>query len=223
MRRQPRRPALPVVLAALVALGFVATACSTPGDDRTDDAGAAAVTTEATSTLLIMGSAASIGDQLDEPLQDSWPRVFYREAFPRATVLVNAAGRSSTVLDAQRDQLPLAQELRPDVVAIWLGQADLVIGTPVALFETELATLVQRVRETGARVLLANLTAHGASAARTAAFNDAVADVARAQDATLVDLFHTRISTLATVNDTFAPDVAGHRAIARAFTDALKG
>ena len=53
---------------------------------------------------------------------------------------------------------PLAQEVKPQVVAVWLGIDDLAQHTPIDQFASELRDLIDELRATGAqRILVADL------------------------------------------------------------------
>jgi len=86
----------------------------------------------------------------------------------------------------------LASEVEPTLVTVWLSRDDLAAGTPVADYEAVLDDLVHVLGRGGkARVLVANAPeVTGVPAAAVAAYNDAIARVARAEGADLVDL-HT--------------------------------
>jgi hypothetical protein len=206
-------------LGALVALALLVTACgSDPGPSAAGARAATETTVERTQLLVTVGGSATFGDGLDESLRDGWPHVLHRTAFPRATVLVNAAVRRSTAREALEQQVPLVEELRPAVVAIWLGSVEVRSGSPVDEFAADLGAVVRRADATGARVLLANLP-RGPDL-DVDAYNAAIARIASAQDVALV-----RLDTLAIGNtgqSPFLPDREGHRAIAAAFADALR-
>ena len=120
-------------------------------------AGRSTVTVEATQTLLVLGTSATFGVGLEDSFQDAWPRIFFREAFARATVFFNGALVNSSAADAEVNQLPLVAAVSPSVVAIWFGADEASLGVPAAQFAADLADLVRRVRASGARVLLADL------------------------------------------------------------------
>jgi lysophospholipase L1-like esterase len=207
-----------IAVAVVVALALAAAGCGGGAPSR---ATGSTVAAERTNTLLIMGTSASLGDGLDDPvrLQDAWPRVFYRDAFPRATVLVNAAVLDGSTADALRDQVPLAEDVAPSVVAIWLGAVEASEKRPVNEFAADLNGVVRRTRATGARVLLADLPP--VAGIDVSAYNRVIARVAEDQGATLVPLHTQTISMLPGSGSTFLPDTAGHRVIARAFQAAL--
>src|SRR5207244_4254171 len=99
-----RRRLFPIVAALLSALALVA--CSRPAGPN----GASSATSSAPrrDVLVAIGSGATLGDGLDNPLRDSWPQVLYHDAFPRTTVLVNSANRSVTVERALGEAMSIA-------------------------------------------------------------------------------------------------------------------
>jgi hypothetical protein len=137
--------------------------------------------------LVAIGSAATfgIGLRIEDRLRDSWPQKLYHIAFARSTVLVNASEENATVSEAQSDQIPLALEERATVAVVWLGDDDLKLGEPATAFETDLDTLVARLRAVNVRVLIGNLPPSRSGAA---AYNDAIARVASSLGATVVDV-----------------------------------
>jgi lysophospholipase L1-like esterase len=203
---------------AAAALACCAAGCgSGGGGDGGSSAERPVVTVEPTQTLLVMGSSATFGVGLENAWQDAWPRIFYREAFPRATVFVNGALQDASIADAELHQLPLVGEVSPSVVAIWLGGVEVALGMPVAQFATELEGLVRQVRASGARVLLADLPR--SRAADVDPYNRAIARIASDDGATLVPLHAEAISSFDRSGS--VPDVAGNRTIAHAFERAL--
>ena len=116
--------------------------------------------------------------------------MLFRTALPRDTVFVNAAQEGATVAEAFREQVALASEVEPTLVTVWLSRDDLAAGTPVADYEAVLGDLVHDLGRDGkARVLVANAPeVTGVPAATVAAYNDAIARVAQAEHAELVDL-----------------------------------
>ena len=168
--------------------------------------------------LVTIGGDATFGDGLDDPLRDSWPQKLYHEAFPESTVLVNAANPGAvTVERATAAELPLALEEHATVVAVWLGDADLRAKLPVATFEANLNDLVESLRDSGARVLLGNIS----RALRGAAgYDDAIVSVARARGATLVDLA-SALSATPAVYPSSSVSATTSAEIADAFSAAL--
>lgn len=168
--------------------------------------------------LVTIGSDATFGDGLTNPLRDSWPQKLYHEAFPRSAVLVNASEEGAVTVDrAAAQQVPLAIEVQATVVAVWLGDADFIHLVPVATFESKLGRLVRRLRDSGARVLLGNLSRTPPGAA---AYDDAIASVARTDGATLVDVA-AALSATPNIAPSSPMDPKTSGKIARAFAAAL--
>jgi lysophospholipase L1-like esterase len=181
---------------------------------------AGAVNAKAT-TLLTIGGSATEGDGLPDRLHDAWPYLLWDQAFPVSTSLVNAALDDATIKNAQADQLPLAQEVKPQVVAVWLGIDDLAQHTPIDQFAAELRALIDELRATGAqRILVADLPdAFGAGAV---SYNTATRSVVQSTKATLVELEHAAISIAPSRGLADQPDAAAHRVVVSAFEQALK-
>src|SRR5207302_9004424 len=141
---------------ATIALLLVLGACSSarrPTVASTDNVGPA-------TTVLVMGGSATEGDGVADRLRDAWPYLVFHDAFPRSTSLINAALDNATITNAQANQLPLAQEVKPTTVLIWLGADNLTHRTPTSQFASALRTLLDEVRATGARqILVADLPA----------------------------------------------------------------
>jgi hypothetical protein len=201
---------------ALLGLVLAVTSCS----HASSRAGAPSPTSAApkVEVLVTIGSDATFGDGLQNPLADSWPQKLYHEAFPRSAVLVNASDRAVTVDRAAVLQVPLALQEHATVVAVWLGDTDLQQRLPAASFESNLDGVVEQLRDSGARVLLGNLSRERAGAS---AYDDAIARIARARGATLVDLAaalsaHPGIGPGSLVNPTTSGKIAEAFAVALA-------
>jgi acyl-CoA thioesterase-1 len=194
------------------------------------------------SVYVAVGASESVGVGADNPLTESWPQVLFRSAMPIGTVFYDVAAGGATVRDALADQLPRALELAPTVVTVWLNVNDLTAFVPVERYEQDLRTLVHGLRRGGrTRVLLANTPPLDAlpAAARlglpkpavadaVARYDDAIARVAAAEGAELVDLHTAGVTAVAdgtypslVSGDGFHPSTAGHAAVARAFARVL--
>lgn len=155
MRGQRRSAAPAVVWAwACAAVLVVATACGSSGDGTT---AAVATTTAPPETYVAVGGLETIGFGADSPVVEAWPQLLYRTALDRNTIFVNLATGVGLVQQAVEEQVPVALELRPTLVTVWLNVNDLLAGVPVATYEQQLTELVRALRQDGqARVLLAN-------------------------------------------------------------------
>jgi len=206
-----RGPARRWAAALVPALVLASAACS----GRAEDDVPAAAPDGPAEVYLAVGADATLGIGTEQPLVEEWPKVLFRTALPRDTVFVNAAEQGATVADASRGQVALAGEVGPTLVTVWLTRDDLAAGTPVADYEAALGDLVQVLGRGGkARVMVANAPeVTGVPAAAVAAYNDAIARVARAEDADLVDLHALGLGDVL--------DAADQARVAEAFAAAL--
>jgi len=169
-------------------------------------------------TVLLLGGRSSDGDGIADRLRDAWPyRVFH--ALPRTTVFVNNARDEATVAEALSEQVPLARDLKPDLVEVWLGADDVAAATPIPAFMRDLSRLIVMLRTAGAgRILVGDLPAAYGEA--TARYNDAIDQVVRDAGAELVPLSRARVD-LGSPREGRLPDAASQPVIAAAFTTAI--
>jgi acyl-CoA thioesterase-1 len=189
-----------------------------------------------------VGASESVGVGADNPVTESWPQVLFRTAMPIGTVFYDVAAAGATVREALADQVPRALELAPTVVTVWLNVNDITAFVPVERYEEDLRTLVHDLRRSGrTRVLLANTPPldelpalvrlhlpEPAVAQAVARYDDAIARVAAAEGADLVDLHAAGVTAIAdgtfpslVSGDGFHPSTPGHAAVARAFARVL--
>ncbi len=167
-------------------------------------------------TVLAIGGSATEGDGVRDRLQDAWPYIVFRDDLPALAAFVNGALDDATVAHALTTQAPLAKELKPEIVEIWLGADDLLAATPIPSFTLAFTRLVETLRADGAqRILVADLpTAYGALAAQ---YNVAIHSVITATHGELVSLATARVTLAPTDGLTPQPDEASHRLVAAAF------
>ncbi len=246
-QRRRRRPAPRVRLSVLLALPalLVAVAATAGCSDGAAVEAPPPAPAEAQQTYVAVGASETIGTGADRPLIEAWPHVLHRTALPTGTVFVSAGESGATVEDALEHQLPLALELRPTLVTVWLNVNDLLAGVPAATYESRLRELVEALRQGGrSRVLVANvppvehLPAYeevgidvvppDEVVALVDAYNGAVDRVARATGAEVVDLHGAGEAAVEAgtfddlvADDGFHPSTEGHARVAAAFADAL--
>jgi lysophospholipase L1-like esterase len=174
-----------------------------------------------TVTVLALGGSATEGDGVRNRLQQAWPYLVFHDALPLSAVLVNGALDHATVASAITSEAPLAAELKPDIVEVWLGADDLLAATPIPSFTVSFTKLVNALRTTATtRVLVGDLpAAYGSNAAH---YNDAIHAVVTDTHAELVPLAQTVITLVPTDGLAPQPDTASHRAIATAFETVIK-
>lgn len=149
---RPRSTARAVAWACAVLLAM-ATACGS-GDGGTT---AGTTTPVPPETYVAIGGSETVGMGADNPVVESWPQVLYRTALDRNTVFVNLAVGGASIQQALEEQVPMALELRPTLVTVWLNANDLLAGVPPAAYEQQLTELVRALGHDGrAHVLLAN-------------------------------------------------------------------
>jgi acyl-CoA thioesterase-1 len=205
-------------IATLVALTmFFATAC-TSGTRSNGSVSPTTATSRPGATFMVIGTSASTGDGLVLPLQYAWPRLVFRQAFPRTTVFVNAAVSGSSAENALREQVPLVEQLHPTVVVIWLGAVEVSQLVPVAEFKTNLRAVVDGTRATGARVLLADLPTYPTTDVRP--YNAVIDGIARDTGVALVPLRDVKVTWIIP-DPFFLPNINGNRAIAAAIEASL--
>ena len=210
---------------ALVLLVFVLAvplaACSHASS--TGGVEAAATTGAPPQVLVAFGSTAGYGEGLPDRLRDSWPQLLFRDAFPLSSVLMNLSDDPSPISgpgSAVSLELPVALGQHATIAAVWLGasgEGRCTGNTTATQFEPALTSLVEPLRDSGARVLIGNLPARVPCAV---AFNAAVTSVARAQQATVADVA-SALSTTPTVGPDSLVTLAESRAIASAFGAAV--
>jgi hypothetical protein len=139
-----------------IAAGLVVVLAACSGDS--DDVAPPDVDAGPPEVYVAIGSDQTVGTSLDRPLVEAWPRLLHRATLDRSAVFVNAATEGSTVAQALEEQLPLALELEPSLVTVWLNVNDLVAGVPAETYERQLAELVRALRRGGqTEVLVANM------------------------------------------------------------------
>ena len=201
-----------VAFVALVALGACSTASKSKGPASEPSNGP-------TITVLALGGSATEGDGVRDRLRDAWPYLVFETAFPRSTVFVNGALDDATLQHAITTQAPLAAQLKPNVIEVWLGADDAATRTPISLFRAEFRQLLDRLHSSGARrILVADLPA---ALGNTAPYNAAIHAEVGAAHAELVSLAKTAITVEPTDGLAPQPDAASHRLIAAAFEHQL--
>ncbi len=171
--------------------------------------------------LVTIGGSATEGDGLADRLREAWPYLVYHDAFGRASTLVNAALDDATVENAISQQLPLVQEVKPDVVAIWLGADDLRQSTPMSAFTSGLTALIDGVRAVGTRTILVATLPLSLGPGATK-YDASIRDVVMATHSVLVELQRSDVPLTSPDRFPAQPNAAGQRVVARAFADALR-
>lgn len=196
-----------------LALVIVLTACST--GSRSTKGPTSAPSTGPVITVVALGGSATEGDGVRDRLRNAWPYLVFRTAFPRSTIFVNGALDEATLQHALTTQVPLADQVNPDVVEVWLGANDVTARTPISVFRSEFRRLLGLLHPSGARrVLVADLPP---ALGNVAPYNAAIHSEVSAAHAELVSLTDTAVTVAPTDGLTPQPDAPSHGLIAAAF------
>ena len=181
-----------------------------------------------------LGASDATGDGTPHPAADNWVSRL-RSDLPADLEVVNLGVSGSTLAEARRDQLPRALAAAPDVVTCWLVVNDLARGIPLAAYERELAALLSELALAGCRVVLGNVpdlsrvpalagSPEHAAVLRLSAehWNAAIARIAAAYRAEVVDLFDEPPTGADFGPDGFHPSPAGHARLAARFRPAVE-
>lgn len=199
-----------------------------------------------------IGASETAGVGADDPRTQAWPTVFFQRYLPTTATYYNFGIGGEKIAGALNDELPQALAVHPNIVTVWLNVNDIIAGVSPDQYSAMLTEMIQPLRAGGAHVLVANtpyldqLPAYlscrkqktspcgnvgDLSPAQldelTDAYNAAVAQVAQAEGATLVDLHSIGEMPLLhptwISSDGFHPSTEGYTQIATRFGAAYSG
>lgn len=139
-------------------------------------------------TFVVMGDQRATAGQTPDALHQTWPQLMFTRSLPRRAVYVNLASDGATVADARRAQVGAAHDLKPTVVAVWLGKADSQQATSQDRFEARLGALVDDLRRAAADPGPPPATKLRVLLVAADPYVDAVKGAARDHDAEVVDV-----------------------------------
>ncbi|MFN8532998.1 MAG: GDSL-type esterase/lipase family protein [Dehalococcoidia bacterium] len=155
--------------------------------------------------LVAIGASDSVGVGASDPARTGWVPQLHQK-LPPDTRLINLGISGAKVADALSQELPVALDVDPDDVVVWIAVNDLLGETPLPDYERDLDLLLGALTgRTRARVYVANVpnlgalpnapglaASSGINPARIARavgeWNDVIARVVARHNATLVDL-----------------------------------
>src|ERR1051326_1816775 len=186
-------------------------------------------------TYVAIGASDAVGVGASNPETDGWVPRFAARLGSNVRV-VNLGVSGSTLSQALQEQLGPALDAQPDVVTVWLAVNDLNARVPLEQYAADLDSLLGRLEQTHARVLVGNVPDLVALAAyrgidpeplraEVDAWNAVIADATARHGATLVDL-HAHWQEIAqhpeyVSADGFHPSDEGYQALADLFATAL--
>lgn len=205
--------------AAVLAVGLVLGGCTGTNSDDGGPGGATGPTTTLPAeesgppvVFVSVGGDETLGFSMADRLRERWTQLVFRDHLPRRSVHVNVASSGATVASALEVQLPLALEVAPTLVTVWLGGADAAQATRVSSYERDLEDLVRQMQGDGStQVVVAVGPAVEDDGGSTEPYDAAAERVAGRTGAGLVDL---RAVDLGAAAD-------GQRQVAMAVADAL--
>ncbi len=190
-----------------------------------------------TFTYVAIGASDAFGIGTHDPKTQSWP-VDLAHMIGGPVHLADLGIPSATADIAQRDEVPVALSLRPDLVTIWLGVNDVEDGVTLDAFRQQLQSIVTALKQGGITAIyvgnLPDLTLLPffekrdpvALAQQVKIWNDAIGAICSASGVTLVDIFATRNQLAAHPeyigSDGLHPSTVGAQKIAGYFADALQ-
>jgi len=216
------------VIVSLLLLAFAAgSACRMPlsGEERVRPL-----------VYVALGASDAVGVGATDPATDGWVPQLHSK-MPPGTQLVNLGVSGSLLRDALTQQLPVAVDVQPDIVTVWLAVNDFNARVPLEDYTAQLDTLLRELRQrTSARIAVANVPdlsvvpAYRAIDPRVlraeiARWNEAIARVCRQHGVLLVDLSGTWQELAANPDyvstDGFHPSSTGYRRLAEIFWEAM--
>jgi lysophospholipase L1-like esterase len=183
-----------------------------------------------------IGASDSVGTGARNPTADGWVAQVHRR-MPAGTRLANLGIGGLQTQQALDQVLPVALDLQPTVITIWLAVNDYAAGVPLGAYHMDLDLLVGALAQgTEARLYVANMPdltllprfqdrPPDAVRADVARWNAAIADVAAAHGATLIDLYtgwaELRDHPDYISRDGLHPSSRGHRRLAEIFWEGV--
>lgn len=216
------------LLALVAALALVVSACTSEDGAKGRD--------RSTPLYVAIGASDAVGTGSRNPSSDGWvPQLLAK--MPQGTRLANLGIGGILLQQAVEQELPVAVDLKPAVVTVWLGVNDFAGGVPLESFRADLDTLLGTLaRESGARVYVANLPdltllpafrdrSRADLRARVQEWNAAIAATAESNGAVLVDLYggwpELRDRPDFISRDGLHPSTLGHKRLAEIFWQAI--
>lgn len=224
-------PASRSVLAVLIAsLAVLALACTADDAERTG---------QRTAPLFVaIGASDSVGTGARNPSTEGWVPQLHAK-MPAGTRMANLGIGGLQIRVALDQVLPVAVDLKPSVVGVWLAVNDYAADVPLAAYLQDLDRLLAGLRgQTAARVYVANmpdLTLLPAFNERprdqlrddVLRWNAGIAEAVEANGATLVDLYagwaELRERPEYISRDGLHPSSRGHARLAEIFWRAMQG
>lgn len=149
--------------------------------------------------LVAIGASDAVGIGATNPDTDNWVAKLGAK-LPSGSRVVNLGISGATADQALQQELPVAADATPTIAAVWLGVNDIEQNVSLATFSANLTSVLSGLRQTGAKLFVANIPDlrllpafngrdPAALDAQVRDWNAAIGRIAREQSATLVDLY----------------------------------
>ncbi len=149
--------------------------------------------------LVAIGASDAVGIGATNPDTDNWVARLGAK-LPSGSRVVNLGISGATAEQALQQELPVAADATPTLATVWLGVNDIEQNVPLDVFSANLTGVLSGLRQSGAKLFVANLpdlrllpAFNGRDPAaldgQVRAWNAAIAHIAHEQGATLVDLY----------------------------------
>ncbi len=196
---------------------LMAAACS--GEPGTGPSGALPAPTPVwQGTIVALGDSLTAGYGLSE--DEAWPALLERRLASegRAWRVVNAgvSGETSSGTLSRVDWV--VGRLKPDIVILAIGGNDGLRGLDVGLMKSNITSIVQRLQDSGAVVVLAGMKmVRNLGPDYTTQFDAVYPAVARDTGALLVPFLLEGVASIPSLNlaDGIHPNAAGHRVVVK--------
>ena len=192
-------------------------------------------------SYVALGASDAWGTGAQDPDEQNWPQDLAHK-LGNQTHLVNLGVPGITLHDALNVELPVALDVHPDLVTIWLAVDDLLANTPVDSYNHDLDLLLTRLQSAfpHVHIVLANIpdltllprfrtddqSAIQSLQSQITTYNASIEDIVQRHQVVLVDLYK-QWSLLANhpeyiSSDGFHPSTAGYAQLAEIFYQTLK-
>ncbi len=224
---------------SLLLVALLSAACaSAPGGQATTHTLLVQQAAPARLIYVAIGASDTFGIGSNDPDEQNWPADLARK-LGSGVRLVNLGIPDMVAQQALNVELPVALDVHPNLVTIWLAVNDLMADVPPASYEQTLNTLLSRLQAAlpQVRIAIANvpdltlLPSFKASNAQTlyvqiSTYNSIIADVVASHHVLLVDLYQQWQNLAAhpeyISRDGLHPSTVGYEQIAALFYQVLE-
>jgi len=227
-----------LVILSLLILSLVGCSSLPGGKASSSSSGEGQQQAQGQLTYVAIGASDTFGIGTADPYNQNWASDLARKIGPRYH-LINLGIPGAIMSTATGRELPIALDMHPNLVTIWLGVNDIADNVPVTGYTRDLDMMLSHLQADapGVRIALANipdltLLPHFSSFdpqvlhMRISSYNGAIADSAQRHHVILVDLaaYNTEIKKHPEYlsNDGFHPNELGYSKLAELFYQVLQ-